>query len=180
MSGDFHSDILIFYSPSPQTANQRKCLRSEKENRQNERTTNFCKKTRRKRLTLAAMWRSRRDSNSRVVLAATRFPVVLVMTTSILLHLYADRGQRHPGHLDSKMYYTSFFSRVKYFFEFFWSFLSAAPPPLRRGRRRSKHTGDHMGQNQPSCTGQDIGAEGIQPGMAGRALLPKPGQPAAV
>jgi len=55
VSGDFHSDILIFYSPSPQTANQRKRLQFEKEKRQNERTTNFCKKTRRKRLTLAAM-----------------------------------------------------------------------------------------------------------------------------
>ena len=36
---------------------------------------------------LAPTWRSRRDSNPRAVLAATRFPVVLVMTTSILLHI---------------------------------------------------------------------------------------------
>lgn len=44
MSGDFHSDILIFYSPSPQTANQRNRLRFEMEKRQNERTMNFYKK----------------------------------------------------------------------------------------------------------------------------------------
>ena len=36
---------------------------------------------------LAPTWRSRRDSNPRAVLAATRFPVVLVMTTSILLQI---------------------------------------------------------------------------------------------
>lgn len=39
-------------------------------------------------MTFAPTWRSRRDSNSRAVLAATRFPIVLVMTTSILLHIY--------------------------------------------------------------------------------------------
>ncbi len=45
------------------------------------------KKERRSKADFAPTWRSRRDSNPRAVLAATRFPVVLVMTTSILLHM---------------------------------------------------------------------------------------------
>ena len=45
-----------------------------------------------------SFWRSRRDSNSRAALTATRFPVVLVMTTSILLHIRLS----HPWSLHKR------------------------------------------------------------------------------
>ena len=46
------------------------------------------------------------------LLTATRFPVVLVMTTSILLHVdFWAGGKQHPR--DSKMYYTIFSAVVK-------------------------------------------------------------------
>src|SRR5699024_6089712 len=90
-----------------QTGAQRQRVRFGKEPRQNEREVTFSKKVAANDMTSAATWRSRRDSNPRAVSAATRFPVVLVMTTSILLQIPLFRSR------NSKMYYTSFFWIVK-------------------------------------------------------------------
>ena len=70
-------------------------------------------------------WRSRRDSNPRAALTATRFPIVLVMTTSILLRI----GQQ--------TYYIRNFLIVKCFLgEILWKIILFARrevAPLRAG-----------------------------------------------
>ena len=82
----------------------------------------------RTRMCSGFFWRSRRDSNPRAVLAATRFPVVLVMTTSILLHIlfYCRTCFAQALSCDSDMYYNRYSVFVKYFFEI--SFLFFFPP----------------------------------------------------
>ena len=60
------------------------------------------------------IWRSGRDSNPRAVSAATRFPIVLVMTSSIPLQI----GKEVTIHLAAVVrrnvdYYNSFFAVVK-------------------------------------------------------------------
>lgn len=57
-------------------------------------------------------WRSRRDSNPRAVSAATRFPIVLVMTTSILLQM--DIMEKRRDSVVTRLFdYTSFSANVK-------------------------------------------------------------------
>ena len=78
------------------------------------------------------------------LLTVTRFPVVPVMTTSILLHL---RGCR--GHRDSNMYYTSFFPGVNPFHKSFDKKFCERGDRQDVGKRpgwESVRTAEHFGQ----------------------------------
>lgn len=58
-------------------------------------------------------WRSGRDSNPRAVSAATRFPIVLVMTTSIPLQVTTSRIFCCRYSVNSECYYNRFCRIVK-------------------------------------------------------------------
>ena len=86
-------------------------------------------------------WRSRRDSNPRAVSAATRFPIVLVMTSSILLHQHAAVTTAWIiisvfSSMSSLIFHCFYFS----FFSFFGLFcpISQQPKRLRGEQKQSK------------------------------------------